>query len=187
MEGMTGITGVAGVAGVRVGVVGVDECRALLEYEGVAREVVARLKYRNERAALGWLADGMAALLRPPRDAVVTWVPTTGRRRRARGFDQAALLARAIARRWRRPVVGLLRRENSVAQTGRSRGERIQGVALRARAPRAGQVPVVVVDDVVTTGTTLRCAAAALRATGVPWVAALVAARTPPPRAGASG
>lgn len=174
--------------GIEVGaVVGADAGWALLEYDGVAREVVARLKYRNERAALGWLADGMAGLLRPPEGAVVTWVPTTGRRRRERGFDQAALLARAIARRWRRPAVALLRREGDRVQTGRSRAERIQGVGLVARRPRAGSVPVVVVDDVLTTGTTLRCAASALRSTGVPWVAALVAARTPPSRMGASG
>ena len=168
---------------------GVDVCRALLVYDGAAREVVARLKYRNERAALGWLADGMAALLRPPVGAVVTWVPTTGPRRRRRGFDQGALLARAVARRWRVPAVALLHRRGGGAQTGRTRAERSRGVALEPRWSPAGglgdgPVPVVVVDDVLTTGTTLRCAAMALRSAGATWVGGLVAARTPPDRAG---
>ena len=42
---------------------GLDHCLTLLRYEGVARELVARIKYRNHRAALPWLATGMAALL----------------------------------------------------------------------------------------------------------------------------
>lgn len=164
---------------------GVDVCRALLVYDGAGRELVARLKYRNERASLGWLADGMAGLLHPPEGAVVTWVPTVGRRRRRRGFDQAELLARAVARRWQLPAVPLLRRRSGPPQTGRSRAERLGGVGIEARRElpgraRDGPVPVVLVDDVVTTGATLRCGAQALRAAGATWVGAVVAARTPP-------
>ena len=158
---------------------GLDVGRALVDYVGPARELVARLKYRNDRAALGWLADNMAELLRPPAGVVVTWMPTTGPRRRQRGFDQAELLARAVARRWRVPAVGLLRRHGAVAQTGRSRVERTEGFAVetRRRLPEPGLV--VLVDDVVTTGTTLRCGAAALRGAGAVWIAGLAAARTP--------
>ncbi|MDQ4133009.1 MAG: ComF family protein, partial [Actinomycetota bacterium] len=89
---------------------GVDSCRAVLDYDGVGRELVARLKYRNARAALPFLAAAMAALV--DRDTVdaVTWAPTTARRRRQRGFDHAQLLARAVARRMAVPCVALLRR-----------------------------------------------------------------------------
>jgi predicted amidophosphoribosyltransferase len=155
-------------------------CRSLLDYEGPARHLVARLKYRNDRSGLSWLADGMASLLSPGPGVVVAWVPTTAARRRARGFDQAALLARAIARRWRAPCRALLDRLDTAPQTGRSGDERRVGVALGLRLPSARPPDrVVLVDDVLTTGTTLRCAAAVLRGSGVRWIGGLTAARTP--------
>lgn len=158
---------------------GLDACRALLVYDGPARRLVAGLKYRNDRRVLRWLADGMAQLLTPPPGAVVTWVPTTPARRRQRGFDQAALLARAIARRWHAPCVDLLVRRSRTPQTGRTLTERQHGVAFEVRPGRPLDTPVVLVDDVVTTGATLRSAAQALRRSGTPWIAALTAATTP--------
>ncbi|MGH9213137.1 MAG: hypothetical protein ACRD2C_21065 [Acidimicrobiales bacterium] len=158
---------------------GIDVCRALLRYDGPAKRLVTDLKYQNDRRALSHLADALAALLDPPPQAVVTWVPTTPTRRRRRGFDQAALLARAVARRWRCPCRNLLERQAGLPQTGRSMADRQRGVGLGVRTRRPLRSPVVVVDDVVTTGATVRCGALALRAAGAPWVGAIAIARTP--------
>jgi predicted amidophosphoribosyltransferase len=158
---------------------GLDACRALLAYQGPGRALVARLKYRNDRRALSWLVDGMAALLDVPPGAVVTWVPTTVRRRSRRGFDQARLLARGLARRWGVPCSGLLVRGDGPAQSSRTRDERHRGVPLGVRPGRPVTRPVVVVDDVTTTGASLAGAAQALRAGGCPWVGAVTAAYTP--------
>jgi len=157
---------------------GVDSCGALLAYDGVGRELVARLKYRNARAALPALARGLAALADPGAVDAVTWVPTTAARRRARGFDQAELLARAVARALRLPCRGLLRRHPGPPQTGRPLEGRRSGpsFAPRRRAPAR----VLLVDDVVTTGATASAAARALRAAGTREVHVVAAARTPP-------
>jgi predicted amidophosphoribosyltransferase len=158
---------------------GVDACVALLAYEGPGRRLLARLKYANERAALRGLAAALAAAA-PPGADVVTWVPTTPARRRDRGFDQAELLARAVARRIRLPCRPLLRRRPGPAQTGRSRAERrTSPPAFTAR--RRVAPTVLLVDDVVTTGATASAAATTLRRAGASSILLLTAARTPPP------
>ena len=159
---------------------GLDWCSALLAYEGVGREVVARLKYRNARSALPWLAAGLAELVaaagRQPGLDAVTWVPTTGARRRARGFDQGRLLAEGVARRLELPCPLLLARLPGPPQTGAGRTARLDGPRLRLRA-HASPAGVLLVDDVVTTGATLRAAASVLRAGGATTVGGAAAAR----------
>jgi len=158
---------------------GVDRCTALLAYEGPAREVVARLKYRNHRSVLTSLAAAVAAgvVVRPD---VVTWVPTTAARRHARGFDHAELLARAVARELHRPCHDLLERAPGRPQTGRPRAERLAGPLLVARGRTRPHV--LVVDDVITSGATCAAAARALRRAGAVVVDVAAAARTPWPR-----
>lgn len=156
---------------------GLDDLVAPLSYTGVGRELVARLKYRNARAVLPAVADAIAALVDPATVDAVTWAPTSLAHRRQRGFDQARLLARAVARRLHRPCRALLSREPGPPQTGRPKRERINGPKFTStrNPPRR----VLVVDDVVTTGATVLAAAEALRAAGVAVVKAAAAARTP--------
>jgi predicted amidophosphoribosyltransferase len=154
---------------------GLDGCAALLDYSD-ARSLVTSLKNGGRRDLVGWLADQMADLLDPPPSGVVTWAPTGAPRRRARGYDQAELLARAVARRWALPCGRLLRRAPGPAQAGRTAGERRHNPSFDAVRPCDGVV--VLVDDVTTTGATLTAAARALRAGGSTRVLALVAARS---------
>jgi predicted amidophosphoribosyltransferase len=160
---------------------GLDGWWAPFAYEGVAREVVARVKYRGARAAVPWLADAMVDALPIPTPGVgaVTWAPTSRERKRSRGFDPAELLGRAVARRLHVRCLGLLDRRPGPPQTGRTGEDRRHGPehVARRRAPAS----VLVVDDVATTGATLTAAARALRSAGAPHVVALTAARTPPP------
>ena len=158
---------------------GLTTCRAVIAYDARARRALVGLKNRDERARVGEWADQMAALVPAVDDLVVTWAPTSDRRRRHRGFDQAELLARAVARRRRLPVARLLRRLPGAAQAGRCARERAANPAFAAR--RACRAPVLVIDDVATTGATLRAAAAALRRAGAPEVHGLVVARAPRP------
>jgi predicted amidophosphoribosyltransferase len=158
---------------------GVDSCAAFLAYEEAGRELVARFKYRNARSSLAFLARALAALAGPAsRFDAVTWAPTTAARRRQRGFDQAELLARAVAGIMRVPVRPLLVRRPGPVQTGRSLAARRTGPAFDSgRSPPAR---VLLVDDVVTSGATVSAAARALRAAGAREVHVVAAARTPP-------
>ena len=153
----------------------------MLAYEDEGRELVARLKYRNARSSLPWLVDRLAALVDPATVDAVTWLPTTHRRRRRRGFDQSELLARALARRLRLPCPRLLRRGPGPPQTGRPLAERRRRPPLTASVPRV-PTRVLVVDDVCTSGASLAAAAAALRSRGAAVVVAATAARALPRR-----
>ena len=160
---------------------GVDGWAAAFAYRGVGRELVARAKYRNARAVVPWLAAAMAARVRADglEASTVSWAPTTVQHRRARGFDPAEILARAVARELRARCARLLARRPGPPQTGLDAAARRVGphFVARCRAPSS----VLLVDDVATTGATLAAAAAALRAAGATVVVAVTAARTPPP------
>jgi predicted amidophosphoribosyltransferase len=111
---------------------------------------------------------------------VLVPVPLHPARLRRRGFNQAALLAEAIAGRTGLTMSACLRRRGSrTPQVGRDRRARLAGPAgsIEADAPAPGRA--LIVDDVATTGATLAACAAALRAAGAADVAAIVFARTP--------
>jgi predicted amidophosphoribosyltransferase len=160
----------------RLRVEGLDTVAALVRFEGAGATLVKRLKYARRRDAVGVLGEALAALV-DARPQAVTWVPTTAARRRARGFDQAEVLARAVARHLGAPARCLLRRTDEGSQTARGRAERLASAGFGA----TGTVPaaVLVVDDVCTTGASLRAAAAALRGAGALEVSGATLAATP--------
>lgn len=155
---------------------GLDRCVALFAYEGAGRTVIGRLKYANHRDSLGPLAKMLAAAVDSRAD-LVTWVPTSPSRRRERGYDQAELIARAVARSLSVRARPTVRRLDRGPQMGKQRSERLETRFSPLRPLRSGVV--VVVDDVRTTGASLGGVAAALRSAGVEWVIGATLAATP--------
>lgn len=152
--------------------------RAAVPFDGLARQLVLALKFRNRRSVAKVLASQMIQRLRLA-DAqidVITWAPTSAARSGRRGFDQAELIARSIARELRVPCRRMLyRQHHSGPQAGQGRSARLATPHFRAR-PGFERVHALVVDDVVTTGSTLHAAGQALKQAGIGRVTLVAAA-----------
>jgi len=162
-----------------------DSAWAVVAYEGVARDAMHALKFAAARPLAQVMAAQIAADRRAARLAharapvTLVAVPPHPRRRRARGFDPAELIAAALARRTGLPLRCALRRGRTEAhQLGASRDARRDAANLRFTARGPAPPNVVLVDDVHTTGATLDACARALREAGAEHVAALTWART---------
>lgn len=154
---------------------------ALGRFAGPLRQAVHRLKYRREAVLAAPLGDALGRAI--ARGLALGWradalvpVPLAPARRRDRGYDQSALLARAASRTCGVPLrPWLCRARPTASQVGLGRAARAANVrGAFAASPAAGSV--VLVDDVATTGATLAECARALRAAGAREVRAVVLA-----------
>ena len=158
---------------------------AAFVHTGPLARAIHRFKYEGHSELALPLARALASDARPWLDAlgpraVLVPVPLHRGRLLRRGYDQASLLTRALARETglaHRPT--LLRRVRATRrQVGLSEAQRIENLhrAFATRGSPPGG-PVVLVDDVFTTGATARAAGAALCESGVRWVYVLTLAR----------
>jgi ComF family protein len=145
-------------------------CSAAFEYGGPVAEAIHRYKYEGRSELAPRLAAMMLTELGPaPSVDAVLPVPLHWRRRLARGYDQAALLGVELARGLRLPFRPhwLRRIRHTSSQVGLSEAEREANVDGAFRAVlRAKPIRVLLVDDVRTTGATLRAASDALTDAG---------------------
>lgn len=158
---------------------------ALLRYRGVVRRVLHRVKYAGREEPCAPLGAALAHRVREvlvdvPADLLVVPVPLHLVRRCTRGFNQAERIAEGLARVLDRPLAHALARRRSTRPlygVKRDARDAIVGGAFRAtRVALAGR-PVLLVDDIRTSGATLRAAAEALQAAGASRVIAAVVAR----------
>lgn len=154
-------------------------------FEGLVREVLHRGKFQGNRAALDTLArltaDRLRLGSRRGPDAVVA-VPLGRRRRRQRGYNQAEVVAGAIAEASAAPLLSGLRRERETqAQASRDEADRRVNVAgaFAWRGAELSGARIWVVDDVLTTGATIDAAAAAVHEAGAAVVGGVVVAYVP--------
>ena len=154
----------------------------LRPHTGTARQLVLRLKHNVEKC----VAEELASLIEPvpayitfPPETVVTWVPMPESRRRERCIDHGKVLAEAAAGRLGLRCMPLLAREETKekpqARLNREQREANLGRAFRPAAEI--RFPVLLVDDVLTTGTTARRCAEALRKGGAEEITVLAFTR----------
>ncbi len=132
-------------------------------YEGTLRSAILALKdgRRDVAEALG---RAVARLV--PQGSVVVPIPTTAKRRRVRGIDGVALVASYAASAAGATMLEALDQRAGDAQRGRSRAARLAAHGRFECAPLVATQPIILFDDVCTTGSTLRDCAAAVRAAG---------------------
>lgn len=165
---------------------GLDSVHAAFPYEGQARMLILRLKFDCVRAAAVPLARAMLSLEGGEEEILVP-VPTTKRRLRQRGFNQAQLLAQLLSDELGMTMIPALSREDDRAAqatlSAEARARNLRG-CMRACADVRGK-RVLLVDDVYTTGATASEAARALREAGAIGVSAFCAAASTGPLEGA--
>ncbi len=162
----------------------IDGIRSPFRFEGVMRQAVYQLKYRNLRALAAYLARMLNDYLvaNPLPGDVLVPVPLHRKRIRERGYNQSGLLAKELGKLCNLPVENncLIRQENTPPQTRTATVEErkinVSG-AFGCLNERLKGRQVILVDDVATSGATLDACAAALKESGVASVWGLVLAR----------
>lgn len=161
-------------------------CVSPLYYEKDVRESILRYKFRDAAGYAGVYGTMLAGCIRERLAGqydLISWVPLSRKRLRQRGYDQAKLLAEAAAKELGEPLICTLEKLRDVAkqsQTGSAEKRRanIAGV-YRVPAPsRIADKRVLLIDDIVTTGSTLSECARTLRAAGAKSVVCATLART---------
>ncbi len=163
-----------------------DACLAAVAYDWPWADCVTQFKFGAQPGWAGALATVMRSTpwVEPALEQadLVVPMPLARERLAERGYNQALLLARHLAPD-KTDATLLLRTRHTAAQSALTRAERLQNVQgafavepLRAHELRGRRV--VLVDDVMTTGASLRAAASALRLAGAAHITALVFART---------
>ena len=163
-----------------------EACVSPLWYEGTVREAILRFKFGNASAYAEhfgiMIADCIRENLAGQYD-LISWVPLSAKRLRKRGYDQAMLLARAAALSLEDVAVETLEKHVDVpAQSGTGsparRRANISG-AYRVRDPELVRGKrILLIDDIVTTGSTLSECARILRGAGAEKVLCATLART---------
>lgn len=158
--------------------------RAPYLYAGVVKDAIHLFKYKGVRAMEGFLSRAFEGGLPGWFGGVqvVAAVPLHPKRLAGRGFNQSLLLARNASRTLgaRLSVDGLVRTRNTRPQVDLSPGEREQNVRGAFSAARTGEFTgrdVLLVDDVYTTGATVRECSKVLRKAGAKKVYVLTVAR----------
>lgn len=151
-----------------------ERCAAPFFYEPPIREAILRFKFRGMESYADQFAQWMAVSVRDKLEGtydLISWVPCSRRRRRKRGFDQAELLAKALAKELNVEAACTLKKiRNNQAQSrtvgAAQRRANVMGV-YRACAPEciAGR-RILLVDDIITTGSTLSECGKTLRLAG---------------------
>ena len=151
------------------------------DYQDISKQLVKRFKFDRANAAAKPVANAIeTALPDLPPETVIVHAPTANSRVRVRGYDQAQLIAKNLAKKrgWQHKT--LLVRRGKTRQVGSGRTSRFEQIELALIPIKLGQIQnaqILLIDDVTTTGATLEAAAKVLKTAGAKTVNAAVFAQ----------
>jgi ComF family protein len=163
-----------------------DVARGALVYEGPCRDLIHAFKYRNKthlRRPLALLTTAFMTEFVASRDPeVIVPVPLHVRRLRSRGFNQALLLGELLAREWHLPLARrALRRERwtepQINLSAHLRRDNVKGAFAVADPAAISGKRVLLIDDVLTTGSTAEECSRMLKRAGATEVTVITVAR----------
>ncbi len=163
----------------------VDKCLSPLYYEGSVRESLHRYKFSSLTAYADIYSEFMGKCIDENGIScdIITWIPLSRRRLRKRGYDQAELLARLIAKRQGFHCVRLLKKlRNNPPQSGTGSPEKrranVKGIYSCIKPDLVKEKTILLIDDIVTTGATLSEATGVLKKAGAAAVYCAAVARS---------
>ena len=173
----------------RKGVYAFDLARSFGVYDGVMVQAIVLLKHHGVTTIAGWFAARLAEMVSRNRDLmsadIIVPVPLDESRRRERGYNQAELIARMLARRLNMPLqpeilARIKARPKKLKLTRRERWQTVRGAYVTREGSRIDKQRVLLIDDVFTTGATLDSCTRALKKAGATRVTAVTVARVVP-------
>ena len=147
-------------------------------FTGHMKDIMYGLKYNGNQNLAKLLANKMSLHFEITQFDCVSFVPSTGKSQRKRGYNQAKLLAREVARQTGLPLQSTLLRLSHTDQIGLNRAQRLASVQDNFMVCRkVANTNILLVDDVITTGATINECARALKLAGAKSVWGLAVAK----------
>jgi len=163
-----------------------SRARSFAVYNDVLSEAIVLLKYEQVTRLGAWFADRLAEIVRQAADQwqadIVVPVPLHAERRRERGYNQAELIARPLAKRLNmrlepRMLVRIKPRPAQLVLSRTDHWKSVRGAYTVREGRKVDNLRVMLVDDVLTTGATLDACARALKKAGAQVILGLTVGR----------